>query len=89
LNIIEKLGIGSKYRNSMVNGDIILELEQQNNEMLEVLIKVSHFWDDHKFDTTGEYGEFNCFETGELDFVGELLEKVTGNNGKNIKKMKS
>ena len=34
-DIIEKLGIESKYRVSIVNGDIILDLEQQRNDLLE------------------------------------------------------
>ncbi len=40
MNIIEKLGMKSYFRNGIVNGDIILELEQENRELLEALIEI-------------------------------------------------
>ena len=41
MSIIEKLGIKSEYKTSMVNGGIVLKLENQRNELMEALIEDS------------------------------------------------
>jgi len=77
-SIIEKLGIKSKYRPSIINGDIILDLENQKNEMLGALIDIAI---DKSFFT------LNRESQRRVDIARQTLEKVTGKKWGKIKEL--
>ena len=72
--IIEKLGVKSEYKPSMVNGSIILKLEKQRNGMLEWLIRDLHVQD--LMNISGEKTGMEIIREKYGDEIGDHLETM-------------
>lgn len=100
-SIIEKLGyvptslepIHYDGKHILIDVDELKEIIRQRDEMLEAMIEVEEFWDEHRFDVDivdddGYAEEYNRY-SNELDFIYTIIQKATGKTWEEIKELTS